>query len=110
MIQVVASGSSGGLVLTWRPGADLECFISNTNNISAWCYSDPPILHGFSLVSMVLLKEVTEWFFGIPLQPLGMALKPLGFALVTSTQLWISLIKLVASLFLVPPIALLEGL
>jgi hypothetical protein len=56
------------------------------------------------------LKEVTEWFFGILLQPLGMALKPIGFALMTSTQLWISLIKLVAGLFLVLPIALLEGL
>jgi hypothetical protein len=87
MTQVATSGSSGGLVLTWRPGVDLECFISNKNNISAWCYSDPPTLHGSSLVSMVLLKEVIEWFFGIPLQPLGMALKPLGFALVTST-LW----------------------
>jgi hypothetical protein len=42
LTQVAASGSSGGLVLTWRPGVDLECFISNSNNISAWCYSDPP--------------------------------------------------------------------
>jgi hypothetical protein len=42
MTQVAASGSSGGLVLTWCPGVDLECFISNKNNISAWCYSDPP--------------------------------------------------------------------
>ena len=42
MTQVAASGSSGGLVLSWRPGVDLECFISNTNNISVWCYSDPP--------------------------------------------------------------------
>jgi hypothetical protein len=104
----------GGLVLTWRPGVDLEYFISNTNNISAWTLRPViltlPILHGFSLVSMVLLKEVTKWFFGIPLQPLGMALKPFDFALVTLTQLCISLIKLVASLFLVPLIALLEGL
>jgi hypothetical protein len=80
MTQVAASGSSGGLVLTWRPGVDLECFNSNSNNTSAWCYSDPPFLHGFSHVSTALLKEVTEGFFGIPLQPLGMALKPLGFA------------------------------
>jgi hypothetical protein len=42
MTQVAASISSGGLVLTWRPGVDLECFISKSNNISAWCYSDPP--------------------------------------------------------------------
>ena len=42
MSQVVASGSSGDLVLSWRPRVDLECFISNKNNISAWCYSDPP--------------------------------------------------------------------
>jgi exonuclease III len=62
MTQVAASGSSGGLVLSWHPRVDLECFISNSNNISAWCYFDPPpppIVHGFSLVSMVLLKEVT---------------------------------------------------
>ena len=40
--QVAAIGISGGLVLTWRPGIDLECFVLNKNNISAWCYSDPP--------------------------------------------------------------------
>jgi hypothetical protein len=34
-------GSKGGLALSWRPGIDLECFISTKNNISAWCYSDP---------------------------------------------------------------------
>jgi hypothetical protein len=55
-------------------------------------------------------KEMTNWFFGILLLPLGMALKPLGFALVILTQLWISLKKLVAGLFLVLPIALLESL
>jgi hypothetical protein len=42
MIQVAASGSNGGLVLSWRLGVDLECFSSNKNNISTWCYSDPP--------------------------------------------------------------------
>jgi hypothetical protein len=42
MIQFAPIGSSGGLVLTWRPGVELECFISNKHNISAWCYSDPP--------------------------------------------------------------------
>jgi exonuclease III len=35
MTQVATSGSSGGLVLSWGPGVDLECFISNSNNISA---------------------------------------------------------------------------
>jgi hypothetical protein len=39
--QVAPVGSKGGLALTWRPGVELECFISNKNNISAWCYSDP---------------------------------------------------------------------
>jgi hypothetical protein len=40
--QVVATGTSGGLVLSWRLGIELECFVSNKNNISAWCYYDPP--------------------------------------------------------------------
>jgi hypothetical protein len=40
--QVAATGTSGGLVLSWRPGIELECFVSNNNDISAWCYSDPP--------------------------------------------------------------------
>jgi hypothetical protein len=40
--QVVATGTSGGLVLSWQPGVDLECFVSNKNNISTWCFSDPP--------------------------------------------------------------------
>ena len=39
---MATSGSSGGLVLSWRPGVDLGCFASNKNSISAWCYSDPP--------------------------------------------------------------------
>jgi hypothetical protein len=42
MSHVASSGSNGGLVLTWGPGVELECFILNNNNISAWCYSDPP--------------------------------------------------------------------
>jgi hypothetical protein len=42
MTQFAPAGSSGGLVLTWRPGVELECFITNKNHISAWCYSDPP--------------------------------------------------------------------
>jgi hypothetical protein len=39
--QVAPVGSRGGLALSWRPGVDLECFITNKNNISAWCFSDP---------------------------------------------------------------------
>jgi hypothetical protein len=39
--QVAPVGSRGGLALTWRPGVDLECFITNKNNILAWCFSDP---------------------------------------------------------------------
>jgi hypothetical protein len=39
--QVVATGINGGLVLSWRLGIELECFVLN-KNISAWCYSDPP--------------------------------------------------------------------
>jgi hypothetical protein len=35
--QVAISGSSSGLILS-----SLECFTSNKNNISAWCYSNPP--------------------------------------------------------------------
>jgi len=34
-------GSKGGLLLAWRNGVDLECFVTNANTISAWCYSDP---------------------------------------------------------------------
>jgi hypothetical protein len=39
--QVAPVGSRGGLAVTWRPSVDLECFITNKNNISAWCFSDP---------------------------------------------------------------------
>jgi hypothetical protein len=41
MCQVAPIGSNGGLALSWRPGVDLDCFISNKNHISAWCLSDP---------------------------------------------------------------------
>jgi hypothetical protein len=40
--QVASCGASGGLALSWRPGIDLECFLTTKNTISAWCYSDPP--------------------------------------------------------------------
>jgi hypothetical protein len=33
-------GSKGGLLLAWRNGVDLECFVTNANTISTWCYSD----------------------------------------------------------------------
>jgi hypothetical protein len=36
------SGTKGGLLLAWRHGVDLECFLTDVNKISAWCYSDPP--------------------------------------------------------------------
>jgi hypothetical protein len=42
MSQVAPIGSSGGLVLSWRLGIDLECFVTKKNNISTWCFSDPP--------------------------------------------------------------------
>jgi hypothetical protein len=42
LCQVAPIGFSGGLVLSWRPGVDLECFSFNKNTISVWCYSDPP--------------------------------------------------------------------
>jgi hypothetical protein len=42
MTQFTLAGSSGGLVLTWRLGVELECFIYNKHNISSWCYLHPP--------------------------------------------------------------------
>ena len=51
MSQVAPIGSSGGLVLFWRPGVDLECFVTNKNNISAWCFSDP--LHSPWIMSCI---------------------------------------------------------
>ena len=41
MSQVALIGFSGGLVLSWCPEVDLECFVTN-KNIFAWCFSDPP--------------------------------------------------------------------
>ena len=35
-------GSRGGLVLSWCPGIDLECFITNKHNISTWIFFEPP--------------------------------------------------------------------
>jgi hypothetical protein len=42
MTQVAFIGSNGGLVLSWHPEVDLECFVTTKNNILAWCFSDPP--------------------------------------------------------------------
>jgi hypothetical protein len=42
MTHVAPIGSCGGLVLAWRLGVELEFFLTNGNNISAWYYSDPP--------------------------------------------------------------------
>ena len=42
MTQFAPASSSGGLVLSCRPRVELDCFITNKHNISAWCYSDPP--------------------------------------------------------------------
>jgi exonuclease III len=42
MNHVASIGTYGGLVLAWRLGVELECFLTNQNNISAWCFSDPP--------------------------------------------------------------------
>jgi hypothetical protein len=41
MAHAPSVGSRGGLLLTWRNGEELECFITNVNNITTWCYSDP---------------------------------------------------------------------
>jgi hypothetical protein len=43
MMHVALTGSSGGLVLAWLAAIDLECFISNKNNITACFYSDPSV-------------------------------------------------------------------
>jgi hypothetical protein len=42
MIHAPPIGSKRGFLLAWKPGVDLECFQTNANTISVWCYSDPP--------------------------------------------------------------------
>jgi exonuclease III len=42
MAHVAHSGLSGGIVLAWCTGVELEFFLSNKHNNFAWCYSDPP--------------------------------------------------------------------
>lgn len=41
MSHVPPTGTRGGLLLAWRHGVELECFLFNVNIISAWCYFDP---------------------------------------------------------------------
>jgi hypothetical protein len=48
-------GSKGGLLLAWRNGVELECFVTNVNTITAWCYSDPLLIPGYFLAFMVPL-------------------------------------------------------
>jgi hypothetical protein len=79
---VTASGLSGGLALAWRPRVELECFASDKNNISAWCFSNP--LHrlhslGFSHVFMAFQTKEIKGLFGILLLLLEKALKPPGY-------------------------------
>jgi hypothetical protein len=42
MSQVAAFSSNGGLALAWCLGMELDCFAYDKNNISEWCFSDPP--------------------------------------------------------------------
>ena len=91
MNQVAATGASGGLVLTWRLGIDLECFVTNKNNISAWCYSDPPMPHGSSPVCMVPQTGRIDRISGTLLLLLEISLKPLGCVLGTLTPFWLNL-------------------
>ncbi|GLT70736.1 hypothetical protein SLA2020_427960 [Shorea laevis] len=41
MAHVPPSGFKGRLLLAWRHGVELECFLTDVNIVSAWCYSDP---------------------------------------------------------------------
>jgi len=42
MSHVPPFGSKGGVLLVWRNGVDLVCFLTNVNTTNAWCYSNPP--------------------------------------------------------------------
>ena len=42
MTHVTPIGTCGGLVFAWKVSVELKSFISNKNNITSWCYSDPP--------------------------------------------------------------------
>jgi len=41
MAHAPPTSTKGGLLLAWRTGVELECFITNVNIMTAWCYSDP---------------------------------------------------------------------
>lgn len=41
MVHVPPSSTKGGLLLTWKTGVELECFLTTVNTITVWCYSDP---------------------------------------------------------------------
>jgi hypothetical protein len=107
MTHVAPIGSCGGLVLAWRLGVELECFLINRNNISAWYYSDPPNNPWiwFCLVYMVLLKLSTSKPFGILSLLLVRILLALSCALVTSILCLINLKSWEAGLLLAPLIA-----
>lgn len=42
LFQCPPMGKKGGLVLTWRPGVEIEPIFSNKKRISGMVYSDPP--------------------------------------------------------------------
>jgi hypothetical protein len=79
MTHVAPVGSCGGLVLAWRAGVELESFITNKNNISFWCLSDPPTLLGYFLVYIALQKRRTKLLFGTLSLLLVRILLVLGF-------------------------------
>jgi exonuclease III len=61
MTHVAPIASSGGLVLAWRLGVELESFLTNKNNISARCYFDTPNCPWIlSCIYMVPLKNSTN--------------------------------------------------
>jgi hypothetical protein len=86
MVHVPPSGSKGGLLLTWRQGVKLDCFLTDVNIITAWVYSDPPhipwilsCLYGPPIKNLMLS-------FGILFLFLGIILMLLGYVLVTSIR------------------------
>jgi hypothetical protein len=82
LCQVAPVGSSCGLVLSWRPGIDLECFISNKNHIAAWCFSYP--VHSPWILSCIYgpLTLEKNLHFGTPLLLLVIILLAFGCAFV----------------------------
>jgi hypothetical protein len=86
MTLVAPTGTSGVLVLAWRLGVELESFLSNQNNISAWCFFDPPqIVPGFCPVFMALLILLSSQPSGTLSLLLVGILLVLGFVLVILT-------------------------